>query len=123
MKDELVSSCHAVARGGLAVHLALAAMGGALGMTLQLPLIPSVTRSFLNTRKLYSESSGRFIITVSPEQRAPFEKCFSGMKLGKVGIVTESPDFIITGEKGDTLLQRKHSRLKDSWKKPFGDLI
>jgi phosphoribosylformylglycinamidine (FGAM) synthase-like enzyme len=91
IKSELVSSCHAVARGGLAVHLALAAMGGALGMTLQLPLIPSAP-GLSNTQKLYSESCGRFVITVAPEMKTPFEKCFSGMKLAQVGVVTESPD-------------------------------
>ncbi|OQY41578.1 MAG: hypothetical protein B6240_15040 [Desulfobacteraceae bacterium 4572_87] len=103
MKDERVSSCHAVARGGLAVHLALSAMGGALGMTVQLPLIPSAP-GLSNTQKLYSESCGRFIITVAPE-------------------LTDSPDFIITGENGDTVLKENIHRLKDSWKKPFGDLI
>jgi phosphoribosylformylglycinamidine synthase len=122
MKGELVSSCHAVTRGGLAVHLALAAMGGALGITLQLPLIPSAPDLSI-TQKLYSESCGRFVITVAPEQQAPFEKCFSGLKLEKVGIVTEAPDFVITGENGETILNENIQHLKDSWKKPFGDLI
>ena len=122
INSELVSSCHAVSRGGLAVHLALTAMGGALGMTLQSPLIPAAP-NLSNTQKLYSESCGRFIITVAPEQRAPFEKCFSGMKLGRVGIVTESPDFVITEESGGTILNENIHRLKDSWKRPFGDLI
>ncbi|MCP4578516.1 MAG: phosphoribosylformylglycinamidine synthase [Deltaproteobacteria bacterium] len=122
MKGELVSSCHAITRGGLAVHLALTAMGGALGITLQLPLIPSAP-DLSDTQKLYSESCGRFVITVAPERQAPFEKCFSGMKLKKVGAVTETPDFVITGENGDTILKENIHRLKDSWKKPFGDLI
>jgi len=122
MKNDLVSSCHAVARGGLAVHLALAAMGGALGMTVELPLIPSAP-GLSNTQKLYSESCGRFVITVAPEMKTPLEKCFSGMKLQRVGVVTESPDFTITGEKGDTVLKENVQRLKESWKKPFGDLI
>jgi phosphoribosylformylglycinamidine synthase len=122
MKGELVSSCHAVARGGLAVHLALTAMGGALGITLQLPLIPSVP-DLSNAQALYSESCGRFIITVAPERQVPFEKCFFGMKFKEVGVVTEAPDFVITGENGDTVLKENIHRLKDSWKKPFGDLI
>ena len=122
INSELVSSCHAVARGGLAVHLALTAMGGGLGITLQLPLIPSAP-GLSDTQKLYSESCGRFVITVAPEQKTKFEKCFSGMKPAKVGVVTESPDFIITGENSDTLLKENIHRLKDSWKKPFGDLI
>ena len=91
-------------------------------MTLQLPLIPSAP-GLSNTQKLYSESCGRFVVTVAPEQKTPFEKCFSGMTQGKIGIVTDSPDFTITGETGDTVLKENIHRLKDSWKKPFGDLI
>ena len=68
MENELVSSCHAVARGGLAVHLVLAAMGGDLGMTIQLPAIPAV-QGLSDSQKLYSESCGRFVVTVSPEQK------------------------------------------------------
>jgi phosphoribosylformylglycinamidine synthase len=122
INSELVASCHAVARGGLAVHLALAAMGGALGVTLRLPLIPALP-DLSNTQKLYSESCGRFVITVAPEHKAAFEACFSGMKLAEVGMVTESPDFMITGDNGDTIINENIHHLKDSWKKPFGDLI
>ena len=45
------------------------------------------------------------------------------MKFKEVGVVTEAPDFVITGENGDTVLKENIHRLKDSWKKPFGDLI
>ena len=41
MKEDLVSSCHTVTRGGLAVHLALAAMGGELGMDVDLDRVPA----------------------------------------------------------------------------------
>jgi phosphoribosylformylglycinamidine (FGAM) synthase-like enzyme len=122
IKSGLVSSCHAIARGGLAVHLALVAMGGGLGMTLQLPLVPAGP-GLSNTQKLYSESCGRFVITVAPEMKTPFEECFSGMKLARVGAVTESHDLHITGEAGDTVLREDIQHLKASWKKPFGDFI
>ncbi|MCG6877982.1 MAG: phosphoribosylformylglycinamidine synthase [Deltaproteobacteria bacterium] len=122
IQSQLVSSCHAVARGGLAVHLALAAMGGTLGMTIQLPAIPAAP-GLSDSQKLYSESCGRFVVTVAPEQKTFFEKCFPGMKLANVGVVTESTDFIINGEDGGTILKEDIRRLKDAWKKPFGDLI
>ncbi len=122
IEAELVSSCHAVARGGLAVHLALAAMGGMMGMTIHLPRVPSVP-GLTNAQKLYSESCGRFIITVAPEQKVLFEKCFEGLKLAEIGVVTESMDFIVKDENDDTLLAEEIQALKNSWKKPFGDLI
>ena len=122
IKCDLVSSCHVVSRGGLAVHLALSAMGGELGMTIQLPLLPSAP-GLSNTQKLYSESCGRFVLTVAPEQETPFLNLFAGMKLTQIGVVTEHRDFIIIGDGNDTVLKEDIIRLKDSWKKPFGDLI
>ena len=40
-RRELVASVHGVYRGGLGVHLALVAMGGGLGMTVDLGDVPS----------------------------------------------------------------------------------
>ena len=44
---------------------------------------------------LFSESPGRFIVTIAPENRAAFEALFAGLPLGKIGTVT--------GEKGNLL--------------------
>ncbi len=122
MAQELVSSCHAVARGGLGTHLALPAMGGMLGMTVRLSAIPSVP-DLTNAQRLYSESCGRFIITVAPDKKKLFEKCFSGMKLAEIGVVTETPDFVVLGEGDEPVLKENIQQLKDFWNKPFGDLI
>ncbi len=122
IKRDLISSCHAVSRGGLVVHLALAAMGGELGMTISLPLIPCAEK-LTTAQKLYSESCGRFILTVAPDKKVAFEKLFPGMTLAKIGVITEHQDFIITGDDDGTILSEDIIQLKDSWKQPFGDLI
>ena len=122
ISEGLVSSCHAVTRGGLGVHLAMVAMAGELGMEIDLPLIPAEP-GLTASQTLYSESAGRFVITVSPEKGGPFEEIFSGMKLGRAGVVTESLRLSIKGEQEAPIMEEDINRLKDSWKSPFGELI
>jgi len=122
IQEGLVASCHAVSRGGLAVHLALVAMAGGVGMEVDLSLVP--TAGELSTgQRLYSESCGRFIITVAPENRKRFEELFSESKVGCVGKVTEAPSFVILEAEGKTLVEENIFSLKKAWKGPFGELI
>ncbi|MCD6562198.1 MAG: phosphoribosylformylglycinamidine synthase subunit PurS [Deltaproteobacteria bacterium] len=122
VKEGLLSSCHAVCRGGLAVHLAMVAMAGELGLEISCPGIPASTGPDLS-RLLYSESAGRFIITVAPDKRERFETLFSGLKTGRVGVVTESPRFCIRDGEDAKVIDEDVRILKDTWKKPFGGLI
>jgi len=118
----LVSSCHAVSRGGLAVHLAMVAMGGEMGMEILLPLIPGSSGLTVG-QALYSESCGRFLITIAPGKKEDFEKIFSGMKIDQVGVVTESPRFSVKDGREKAIIDEDVNDLKHAWKKPFGELV
>ena len=122
IQARLVSSCHAVSRGGLAVHLAMVAMAGELGMEIHVPSIPTASGLAIS-QILYSESCGRFIVTVAPERKESFEKVFSGMKLGKIGMVTELPRLSFKTDNGDSIIEEDVMTLKDAWKKRFEELI
>jgi phosphoribosylformylglycinamidine synthase II len=122
IKDGLISSCHAVTRGGLGVHLAMVAMAGGLGMETGLKHVPAAS-GLTATQLLYSESCGRFIITVAPEKKKDFEEKFSGMKLGRVGFTTESPGFVIRDITEKAVINEDITDLKASWMKPFGELV
>jgi phosphoribosylformylglycinamidine synthase len=60
IEEELVASCHGIYRGGLGVHLALVAMGGGLGMDIDLSMVPRSDAEH-DCIILYSESPGRFL--------------------------------------------------------------
>jgi phosphoribosylformylglycinamidine synthase len=122
IQKELVSSVHAVSRGGLAIHLAMVSMGGELGMEIHLEDVPS-DDDISDTQILYSESAGRFVMTVDPEKREAFERIFFGMAISRVGFVTESPLFRIRDRYGSWIIEEEVSQLKDCWKSPFGGLI
>ncbi len=117
-----VSSCRAVARGGLAVHLAMVAMAGELGMEIRLDHIPT-SESLTTTQRLYSESCGRFIITVAPQDQAPFEEAFQGLALRQVGRIHEQARLVVRSAAKETVLEESLAALKDAWQAPFGDLV
>jgi len=119
---ELVASAHGVYRGGLAVHLAMVAMGGGLGMDVSLADAGAegVERAH---EILFSESAGRFIVTVDPDKRKVFEDRFKGMPCAFLGRVTDDGRLRIRGAGGALLVEQPLAALKAAWKKPFGAML
>lgn len=118
----LISSCHAVGRGGLGVHFTLVAMAGELGMKIDLDRIPGED-GLSASKVLYSESAGRFIITVSPEKKELFENIFSEIgRVSLVGEVTRDNRLRIIHD-GKIILDEDIMELKECWKRPFKDLV
>jgi phosphoribosylformylglycinamidine (FGAM) synthase-like enzyme len=97
-------------------------MGGELGMEIRLSLIPGFS-GLTAGQALYSESCGRFVITVAPGKKKDFEKIFFGMKIGRAGVVTESPRFSVKDDQEKAIIDEDVNDLKHAWKKPFGELI
>lgn len=122
IQEGLVSSAHAVTRGGLAVHLSLVAMGGETGVDVDLGDVP-ICEDLHNTQILYSESAGRFVVTVSPERQEAFEELFRGMKTARIGKITESRSFRLKDKGGTLIMDEDILELKECWKSPFGGLI
>ncbi|HMK65552.1 MAG TPA: AIR synthase-related protein, partial [Thermodesulfobacteriota bacterium] len=112
---------HGIYRGGLGIHLALMALAGDLGAEIDLEKIP-VSSSLRPDKLLFSESCGRVILTVDPKNKKTFEKCLSGCRLEKIGLVRRDQNFIIKTKK-DTLLKTRLTPLREAFHKTFGDLI
>jgi phosphoribosylformylglycinamidine synthase len=118
-----VASCHGVYSGGLAVHLALTAMAADLGMTVNLSAVP-VQGAIRNDQVMFSESAGRFIVTVSSDNQDAFETLMRGQPFACIGQMTESSGNLeIRGMSGAHLTQISVERLYAAWKMPFGALI
>lgn len=118
---ELVASVHGIYRGGLAVHLAMCSMAGNIGVDVDLSEVPSAS-VLRPDRLMFSESAGRFIVSVAPDKKDAFEAAFGGMPVKCIGKVTSSSGFVIRAGK-DTLLNVEVQDLKSAWKKPYGGLI
>jgi len=117
-----VASAHGIYRGGLAVHLALIAMAGELGVDVDLKKVPS-DGALEDHQLLYSESAGRFLVTIDPARQSEFEAFFSGMPLACIGKVSANRKLVVRGCEGRTIIDVTLSALKTSWQQPFGNLI
>jgi phosphoribosylformylglycinamidine synthase subunit PurSL len=113
--EGLVASCHGLYRGGLAVHAAMTAFAGQLGMRLDLTRVPTGGKVLRDDRVLFSESCGRFLVTVCPSDRRAFEQCFAGLSCACVGEVTAEQKFVVVGQHGPILMDEPVAALKSSW--------
>lgn len=114
----LAASCRGIYRGGLAVHAAMTAFGGGLGMALNLADVPHEA-GMRDDRILFSESCGRFIVTVPPDRKKDFEAVFEGLPCAAAGEVTAEPVFLVRGSAGGVLLEEPASALRESWARPL----
>jgi phosphoribosylformylglycinamidine synthase len=90
-EQELCHSLHTPAIGGLALGFAKVAMGGRLGMDINLEQVPCA--GDLSAQQiLFSESNSRFIATVPESNREAFEAIMDGVACACVGVVTYEPN-------------------------------
>jgi len=110
IERELIASAFPAAHGGLLVALAKTAIAGRIGMNLAIP------GGMRPDRYLFSESPGRFVVTVAPGDREAFEGIFGGDAhlLGRVGGTT----FRISA--GETLIEQPIAEMETAYKAPFG---
>ncbi len=87
MRRRLVRSAVTPAKGGLALAIARSAMAGELGADLDLDRVPDLA-ALPPDVALFSESAGRFVVTVAASDTAAFEEIFAGLLCRRVGTVT-----------------------------------
>ncbi len=122
IEEELVSSCKSVNRGGLGIAVALSAFAGVVGTEIDLCAVP--TDDGLSVEKiLFSESCGRFIVTVPPDKKRDFESIMTNLPVSLVGETSQShKNLRIIDTEGRLILDESLEKLKHSWKKPFSKL-
>jgi len=129
--QELLASVHGVYRGGLGVHLAQVAFGGGLGLEIDLNNVPR-ENILRNDMLLFSESAGRFIVTIDNKNKDKFEALLKNKecKFGCVGKVIDEKNLIIYGLNHSEQVKEKQkiidipiANLKEAWKSTFGGLV
>ncbi len=90
----MVSACHDLSDGGLAVALAEMCIGGRLGASVDLNRVPA-DKGLSLTELLYSESASRFLVAVSPDKARFFEETF-GADAAFLGEVSSSGKLEVT---------------------------
>ncbi len=119
IQKNLIASSISVGRGGLAVALAKKAIGGMLGLTVDLRKLPG--DSSRDDFALYSESQGRILITVANENKEKFERMMQGNSFAKLGKVTKTKNLIITGLKGHEIVSLTIDNVANAYRETFKD--
>jgi phosphoribosylformylglycinamidine synthase subunit PurSL len=118
IKAGLVASCHDCSDGGAGIAIAEAAFAGGLGMLIHLALFPSsgIDR---NEKLLFSESQSRFVVTITPTAKEPFESMLKGIVMGQVGEVLAEGILKIDGIDGKRIVEENINDLKAAWQRPL----
>jgi phosphoribosylformylglycinamidine synthase II len=114
----LVAACHDLSEGGLAVAAAEMALGGRLGLAIDLPRVPTDAQAGLTPAELLvAESNGRYLVEVAPEQAAAFEAALVGLPCARVGRVVSSPTVRFAAqEDGAPLLELSLDEIASAWR-------
>ena len=96
-----VRSAATPTKGGLAVSLAKCTMAGLLGAAVDLSDCPGMTDLESDTA-LFSESNGRFVVSVAPDDAAAFADHFADLACCQAGTVSE--DTRLSIRRGDAIL-------------------
>jgi len=114
-KQGLIRSNHDCSDGGFAVAAVEKAIGGKLGLDLDLTLANANNR-LRTDRFLFSESQSRFVLTIHPDNQQRFENLMKDTGCYLIGSVTSDPTVKISF--GDKItIEENLSGLEASWKK------
>jgi phosphoribosylformylglycinamidine synthase len=114
----LVASCHDCSDGGLAVALAETAFAGGYGMDIDLLRVPA-ERLNKDAQVLFSESAGRFVVTVAPENEKAFRQAMDGVDCESIGTVRQDDRLLVRGMNGSRVIDTIIGALKESWQYPL----
>ena len=93
IENELLNSALSITSGGLAVALAKASIGSMLGAEINISSLKGKAKDV--EAKLFSESQGRIVVSVSPRNVSKFEKAVKGIAYTKLGKVNSSKKLLV----------------------------
>tara|TARA_B100000963_G_scaffold305863_2_gene280236 strand:+ start:4988 stop:8014 length:3027 start_codon:yes stop_codon:yes gene_type:complete len=106
----IVNTAHDCSEGGLGVTLAEMCIGGRIGATIDI----DGTGDCPLFSKLWGESLGRIVVTVSPDNDAKFLEAMSGSTTTYIGIVDDS-DKLNISDGFDPIITMNVSDMVQSW--------
>ncbi|MFT7665542.1 MAG: phosphoribosylformylglycinamidine synthase II, partial [Planctomycetota bacterium] len=115
-RSGLVSACHDLSEGGLAVAVAEMGFAGNRGIEVDLAKLEVVgdqpADSDTDALLLFSESATRLLVEVTPECEADFRTVLDGVPLTAIGKITDSNRLVVRGVQGETLIDLPNQTLR-----------
>jgi phosphoribosylformylglycinamidine synthase II len=112
----LLRSCHDCSEGGMLVALAESAIGGMVGVRVEVESLAEELKEFGGSiaEFFFNESAGRFIVSVSPEHDEEFRKLLAGQHCLRLGEV--APDILRFTRYGLVILDVPVREARRAWK-------
>ncbi len=114
IRQGLVAACHDLSEGGLGVALAEMALAGRLGARIELRRVPATIAH--NDILLFSESLGRFLLEVRPEDEERLQRSLAAEAVARIGEVTDEPTLVVHGYHGETYLRLSLAEVEEAWR-------
>lgn len=99
----LIASAIGINRGGFAIALAKMSMSGMLGVDVNLKKLPG--KFSLDLEALFSESTGRILLTIDPKKKKEFENLIKGISFAAIGKITDVNKIMISGTDGKIVVK------------------
>ena len=119
MSRGLIASAHDCSDGGLAVALAECCFGVGSGASVDISELGANDPDLDSFGALFSESLGRILVSVSPENSGVFTAAMQGHACHRLGSVSAGNNLSIINE-GTPILSASVSELKQSWQGSLG---
>lgn len=113
----LISSGIGINRGGLAVALSKTAIAGGMGVEINISELPG--KFIFDSEGLFSESSGRILLTIDPKNKSKFESLMKGIKYAEIGKVTDNENIRVKGKENNMIIDQSLEKTTTAYRKRF----
>ncbi len=111
----LIEACHDVSEGGIATAVSEMAFSAQKGVKINVDAI-KCKEKMTAAEVLFSESNGRFIIEIKPENAAKVRKVFKGSVISEAGYVCDCGKIIFESVKDKIKVTEKPQILLNLWR-------
>lgn len=121
IQQGLVQACHDCSEGGIGVAVAEMCIAGGLGAEIELLKVSAIP--YQDAELLFSETLGRFIVEVRPEDEQAFRELFADLPHGRIGTVhpphmdhLSEPRLHVLGQHKTLIVDTPIAALEQSWR-------
>lgn len=115
INKDLVEACHDCSDGGLVVAISEMAFSAQKGVCIDIDAVKCKDK-MTTAEVLFSESNGRFIVEVKPENLGKFKALFKGSAISEIGSVCDSGKVIFESKKNKIKIIEKPEALLNAWR-------
>ncbi|MDR1784549.1 MAG: phosphoribosylformylglycinamidine synthase subunit PurL [Endomicrobium sp.] len=126
ISENLIEACHDCSEGGIAVAVSEMAFSANKGVKIDIDAIKiyscleeefrSDNSEMTPAEILFSESNGRFIIEIKPDNEEKFKKILDGSVFSEIGYIRDDKKVIFESRKNNIRVQQSSEFLLNSWR-------